>query len=145
MNNIELKTSRNMKNLFFYSILLLIMSAHNSCNKRGQLIGIWDDEIKLSQKNVNFDSNANSVTISTESANWWIHTISLDKNSLDITGVNTLEHNFVFTSPEIQVERKDGKKLIIIVSPNFSNKERVFNIGLQDGNYSDGITITQSK
>ena len=51
------------------------------------------------------------------------------------------------TYPEyFQVERQeDGKKIIISMNQNDANSDRTLRISLQNGDYFDGIEVTQTK
>jgi hypothetical protein len=70
----------------------------------------------------------------------------LNNNSIDLTNVNKLSKNFVITSSDFQVERKeDGKKIIITLNQNNTNSERILVIGMQNGNYFDAVKLIQAK
>lgn len=53
--------------------------------------------------------------------------------------------NFFIVQPDFKVERKDGNKMIINMNQNTTNADRALSIGHQNGNYFDGVKITQSK
>jgi len=131
-----------MKKLLFCLFIFLTGFFVKSCDRND---GDWDDNIKLSKKIVNFDSNPNSITITTQTKNWWIDAISLNGNDVNLTVTNTTQQNFVIDNSEFKVERKDGNKIIINMTENNTNFERTIKIGLQNGNYFDGIKITQAK
>ena len=135
-----------MKKIIIYGfitlILIFIISSCTSENEDGK----WDDNIKLSQKTVTLNSNENSITITTESTYWWLNVISLNNDIIDLTSVDKLSKNFVIINPDFQVERKeDGKKIIITLNQNNTNSERILVIGMQNGDYFDGIKIIQAK
>jgi len=135
-----------MKKIIIYGfitlILIFIISSCTSENEDGK----WDDNIKLSQKTVTLNSNENSITITTESTYWWLNGISLNNDIIDLTSVDKLSKNFVIINPDFQVERKeDGKKIIITLNQNNTNSERILVIGMQNGDYFDGIKIIQAK
>lgn len=133
-----------MKKFSFYLVILLVGFCTISCKKNG-IDGDWDDNIKLSQKIVNFDSEASSIIITTKSTNWWLNAISINGKNMDITNVEVGAKNFVVNTLDFQVERKDGNKITISLPKNNSKSERILQIGLQSGNYFDGIKIIQSK
>ncbi|MGA6119891.1 hypothetical protein [Sphingobacterium anhuiense] len=133
-----------MKNFIFYLVILLVGFCTISCKKNG-IDGDWDDNIKLSQKIVNFDSEASSIIITTKSTNWWLNDISINGKSMDITNIEVGAKNFVVNNLDFQIERKEGNKITISLTRNNSNSERILQIGLQNGNYFDGIKIVQSK
>ena len=118
----------------------------NSCTTSENEDGIWDDNIKLSQKTATLNSNENSITITTESTYWWLNGIFLNNNIIDLTNVDKLSKNFVITNPDFQVERKeDGKKIIITLNQNNTNSERILVISMQNGDYFDRVKIIQAK
>ena len=137
-----------MKKNIIYGILALIGFFMNSCTKseNEEIIGKWDDNIKLSQKTATLNSNENSITITTESTFWWLDGISLSNKNIELTDVEKLSKNFVLTNSDFQVERKeDGKKIIITLNQNNTNSERILVVSMQNGNYFDGVRITQAK
>src|SRR5690625_1891038 len=122
----------------------LIMFFGFSCNKE-QPAGKWKDNIKLSQKKIEFDSSANTATVTTKFSGWWLNNIGFNGKMIDISYVKRTAKNFVIQKPEFKVERKDGKKIIISMSRNKSGSDRILTIGLQDGDYFDGIKVIQAK
>jgi hypothetical protein len=135
-----------MKKIIIYGFLTLILIFMISSCTSGNEDGKWDDNIKLSQKTVTLNSNENSITITTESTYWWLNGISLNNDIIDLTSVDKLSENFVIINPDFQVERKeDGKKIIITLNQNNTNSERILVIGMQNGDYFDGIKIIQAK
>ena len=139
-----------MKTIIIYAFLALfgifITSCSRSESESEELIGLSEDNIKLSQKTATINSNMNSITITTESTDWWLNGISLNDNRIDLTGVDRLSKNFVITNPDFQVERKeDGKKIIITLNQNNTNSERILHVGIQAGNYFDEVKIIQTK
>lgn len=120
----------------------------NSCTKseNEEIIGKWDDNIKLSQKTATLNSNENSITITTESTFWWLGGISLNNKNIELTDVDRLSKNFVITNTDFQVERKeDGKKIIITLNKNNTNSERILVVSMQNGDYFDGVRIIQAR
>ncbi|WP_343694086.1 hypothetical protein [Flavobacterium sp.] len=107
--------------------------------------GDWDDNIKLSKKEFNISSSSSTVTVFTENDGWWLNGIRLNNESVDLTKMNLLSKNFVITKSEFQVERKDGKTIIITMNQNTTNADRVLYVSLQNGDYFDGVAVIQSK
>lgn len=108
--------------------------------------GIWDDNIQLSRKNITVDASLNTIEISAKSTNWWLNEISFNGNLEDLSSIDKFSKNFVYATSEFEVERKeDGKKIVVKMNQNTTNVDRTLQIGLQNGNYFDGITITQLK
>ena len=133
-----------MKKSIFYLLLTANLFFTISCNK-GKEIGKWDDNIKLSQKTASFSSNNNSITVTTETTGWWLNGITFNKANVDLKSIERTAQNFVVVQPDFKVERKDGNKMIITLNQNTTNADRLLSIGLQNGDYFDGVTITQSK
>ena len=124
-------------------ILLLITLLNLSCSESKD--GDWDDNIKLSQKEFRFDSLENSATITTEGDSWWIYSIFFkDGETFDLSNIDTISENFTITESEFTLERIKGKEIVIKLFKNTTGSERTFTVGLQAGNYFDGITIIQS-
>ena len=121
-------------------MILLIISC-----KKDQLIGNWKDNIKLSQKAVTLNANLNSITINTESTSWWLNNIMLNKVDVDLSAVKKTDKNFVVNHADFKVERINGNTIVITMNRNTTGFDRLLTIGLQNGNYFDGIAITQQK
>ena len=129
------------KNIFYISSVILFFFTI-SCGKQ---IGKWDDNIKLSQKTAILNSSKNSITITTKSTGWWLNSITYNNTIVDVRNIKEAAMNFVVNHADFQVERKDGNKIIITMNENTTNVDRLLSVGLQNGNYFDGLTITQSK
>jgi hypothetical protein len=143
----KLKISNVMKwcfknTWFLFLGIFFLMSCSN--NTEGP-IGKWDDNIVLSQKSATLSSNTNSVTITTKYSGWWLNGISLDNKIIDLTGINNLSENFIVTNADFQVERKNGKTIIITMNQNTTASERILYVALEGGDYFDGIKVVQSK
>ncbi|MBA6314654.1 hypothetical protein [Cellulophaga baltica] len=117
---------------------LLVLSCSDSKD------GDWDDNIKLSQKEVQFSSAQNNIEISTEGTGWWIGEVSMDGEFFDLNGIDTTKENFTIEEIEFSIERKNSTEIFISMRQNPTESERVLIIGLQSGNYFDGVKITQS-
>lgn len=124
-------------------ILILAICTTYSCTDKKE--GDWDDNIKLSQKEVTITADSNSVTISTEGTSWWIQGIGLNDDwTYDISGIDTTKQNFIIDEAEFKIERKNGTEIYISMAQNETGLERTLTFGLQAGNYGDGIKIIQS-
>ncbi|WP_109832091.1 BACON domain-containing protein [Reichenbachiella versicolor] len=107
--------------------------------------GKWSDNIKLSEKEISFTSEPNTVMITTEGAGWWIDAIGLNDDwTYDLTDIDTTQESFMIEETEFTVERKNAKEIHISMTENSSADERVLKIALQAGNYFDSIKVTQS-
>jgi hypothetical protein len=136
-----MKTLKKLKRI---GLLIIIISAF-SCSKSEIPLGLWDDNIKLSEKEAQFSSGKNSIVINTEGEWWWIHEISLNGNSsFAISGIDTTANNFIIEETEFTIERKNANEINIEMEKNETNSERILIIGLQAGNYFDGIKIVQA-
>lgn len=125
--------------------LFLILIFGYSCSNSDNPDGLWDDNIKLSQKEVQFTAAQNSITITTEGEWWWIHQISMNRSlNFDISRIDTTSKNFVIDETEFKIERKNATEIHIEMTRNQTGAERVLLIGLEAGDYFDRIEITQS-
>lgn len=128
-----------MKQIIVLTVFLLVVL---SCSDSKD--GDWDDNIKLSQKEVQFSSTQNNIEILTEGTGWWIGEVSMNGESFDLNGIDTTKENFTIEQTEFSIERKNSTEVYISMQQNQSETERVLLIGLQAGNYFDGIKVTQS-
>ncbi|UMB54685.1 hypothetical protein MKD41_04255 [Lutibacter sp. A64] len=139
-----MKALKNIKRIGLLSIIILSLSCCNSDSKES--IGLWDDNIKLSQKTVEFSSDKNSIVITTEGEWWWIDMVTLnDDSNFDMNEIDTSASNFIIEESEFKIERKNATEIHIEMNKNETNSERILFIGLQAGNYFDRIIITQSE
>lgn len=112
----------------------------NSCAAKE---GRWDDNIELSQKEVNFNSTADSITITTKGEGWWISDIRLNNELVNLESVNTTESVFDIIEPEFVISKKNKKELQVKMTENLKLEQRELIIGVQSGNYFDNIKIIQ--
>ena len=117
-----------------------------SCNDEEKLIGLWDDIIKLSEKEVTISAESNSLVITTEGTGWWINEIGLDDDwSYDIDGIDTSQ-DFLIEENDFIIERINTNEIHISMTENQSGLDnRILSITLQAGNYSDRVRIIQSR
>jgi len=123
--------------------IFLILVSNLSCSNSDSPIGKWDDNIKLSQKEAQFSADNESIVITTEGKSWWVNGISLNGISINISGIDTSAKNFVIDETEFRIERKNTTEIHIEMKKNQTSSERVLIIGLEAGDYFDGIKITQ--
>ncbi|KQN35207.1 hypothetical protein ASE92_11340 [Pedobacter sp. Leaf41] len=133
-----------MKNIPYCILISVMILLLISC-KKDQPIGKWKDNIKLSQKAATLNANLNSMTINTESTSWWLNNIMLNKVDVDLSTVKKTDKNFVVNHTDFRVERINGNTIVITMNRNITGFDRLLTIGLQNGNYFDGIAITQQK
>ncbi|MGA9590851.1 MAG: hypothetical protein WBV11_13560 [Salegentibacter sp.] len=137
-----------MKNLKIWSsvgCLLMVITMFSCSSKSGGEIGKWDDNIKLSQKEAQFSADNDSIVITTEGGWWWIANIALNGNSdYDLHDIDTSQENFVIDEPEFRIERKNSTEIHIVMEKNQTGSERNLIIGLEAGDYFDGIKIVQA-
>lgn len=124
------------------NLILLILTAFLfSCSDEKD--GDWDDNIELSQKEVQFTATENSTVITTKRDGWWIYDVSLN-GLTDFEQTDNSNGDFLMDENEFMIERRSSKELYIEMSPNTTGSERKLIIGVQNGNYFDGVTIKQS-
>ncbi len=132
-----------MKEKLIFGIISILLLSLASCNSDDP-IGKWDDNIKLSEKEVTISAESNSLVITTGGTWWWINGIGLDDDwSYDISGIDTTQDDFLIEENEFTIERKNANEIHISLTENQSDVERTLTIGLQAGNYFDGIKIIQ--
>ena len=72
--------------------------------------------------------------------------IGLDDDwSYDISGIDTTQVDFLIEENAFTIERKNANEIHISLIENQSDVERTLTIGLQAGNYFDGIKIIQAR
>jgi hypothetical protein len=70
-------------------ILSIILLSIISCNS-DESEGKWDDNIKLSEKEIAINAELNSFLITTEGTSWWINEIGLNNDwNFDLSGIDT--------------------------------------------------------
>ncbi len=133
-----MKTRTKLKIIGF----LLVLTSTISCSESDQPIGKWDDNIKLSQKEVQLCVDNDSIVITTEGSWWWIDGIYLNgSSSFDRNEIDTTAENFIIDEIEYRIERKNATEIYIEMTKNETGIERKLMIALQAGNYFDSITV----
>lgn len=107
--------------------------------------GDWNDNIKLSKKEIIVSKDKNSIKITTEGKWWWIYEMKLNGESIDFDNEITSLKDFVIEKDIFRIERKNAQEIDIDINENKTNKKRVLEIGIQAGNYFDRIKLTQEK
>lgn len=132
-----------MKKIMILFLGLLILS---SCSDKEEIDGKWDDNIKLSTKNVELTSKIDSVTITTEGDWWWIDAVSFEDSTYSYYGredINLESDAYSISEEQFLIERRDKNTLFIKLEENNTGKERVMNITFEAGDYFDYVTIKQ--
>lgn len=107
-------------------------------------VGVWDDNIKLSTKTVEFKFSKDSITINTGGEGWWVNCISVDDNNYhDFEGINMESSTYLIQRDDIIFKRVDEKTIFIKAGENPLERDRIIRVSLEAGDYFDGITITQ--
>lgn len=119
----------------------------SSCSDKEEIIGKWDDNIKLSTKNVELISKTDSVTITTEGDWWWIDAIAFEDSTYGYYGredINLESDSYSIIEEQFLVERRDKNTLFVKINENNTGEERIMNITFEAGNYFDYVNIKQA-
>ena len=93
-------------------IIFLVICATYSCTDKKD--GDWDDNIKLSKKEFQFNSLENTAQITTVGDSWWISEIYFKNGqTLDLSDMDTTSKNFVITESQFTLERKGNDHRVI--------------------------------
>ena len=133
-----------MKNLIIVFLSCVLIS---SCSDKEDIIGKWDDNIKLSAKTVEFEAKADSVIITTEGDWWMIGDISLNNNPYTFNldeNISPYSHPYAIIGDDFVVEKRDKTTLFIRLDENETGEERILGISLLAGDYGDHVVIKQS-
>lgn len=104
--------------------------------------GDWDDNIKLSERTVEFASESDSIVITTEGEGWWIAGFSFTGAS-DYLNEQSILGEFLLEQEHFVLERRNPTTLYIEFDANQTSSPQTLVIQLQNGNYFDSITVTQ--
>lgn len=127
--------------LFLAGLLLIACTSD-----KDELIGKWDNNIHLSTNSVEFGSGADSVTITTKGAWWFINSIVLDGVTyqyFDSEEVDIVQDSYLIEEDDFSFERKNNTTMVISLKENNSKASRHMSITLQAGNYFDYLYIYQ--
>jgi hypothetical protein len=138
---IRLLNTLNKTIILIAGILIMI-----SCSKEDP-IGKWEDNIKLSIKNIDLTAGPDSILITTKGNWWWIDCISF-KDSIysyyNREDIN-LESDFYFIKEDcFLLERRNKNALFVQLTENKTGRVRLMQITLQAGNYFDYVKIKQA-
>ena len=120
-------------------ITILVLVAFSSCVKQ---TGQWSDNIHLSGKKFTFNANGDSVLITTKGKWWWLKFAQLDSTYTPMPSDAVL-CDFAYSDSSFQVVRKGCDTLIVKMNENKASASRVLIVGLEAGDYFDGVQITQ--
>ncbi len=134
-----------MKKLLCANLIIAFVITVYSCSDNKSNLGEWDDCIKLSTKDVEFNSLENSVIVKTGGTGWWVTHVSVNNDCFYSFGnVNPRSDKFLIELDCFVVERRDKNTLYIKLNENPLNVERIITVGLEAGDYFDRIKITQN-
>lgn len=125
---------------------ILIITSLASCIPEGKE-GDWADNIKLSQKEVEFKAETDSVVITTQGEWWWISSIQLKDSTYSYyhrDDIDLSADSYRLEDACFVVERREKNSLFIKMNENPSGEERLLTVVLEAGNYFDRVTITQA-
>jgi hypothetical protein len=128
-------------------ILMLGIFFFISCADKFDPIGDWDDNIKLSTKNVSLTGETDSILITTKGNWWWIGGVTFNDSTYHYYGredINLESDSYSITEDGFLVERRSKNSLFVKINANNTGSERVMTITLQAGNYFDAVTIKQA-
>ncbi len=134
-----------MKKITFLLVILNLILISCSEKEDKQIIGKWEDNIKLSEKQVEFSNQKDSVKITTEGKNWWFNSIEFNNKQINFNRDDSGLKNFIIENSDFRIERKNSQEIYILINKNKTNKKRILLITLQAGDYFDRIEVTQKK
>lgn len=125
----------------FFSSLLLASLVLTGCDS-DEIDGQWNDNIKLSQRTVEFSQKRDSILITTEGEGWWIAGISFEGAS-DYQHGSIGHEEFLLEEEHFELERRSPTTLYIEFQANQTSNPQILFVQLQNGNYFDGVKVTQ--
>ena len=128
-----------MKKVVLLCLVLLCLACKT---EKDDLIGLCNDPIELSQKNVNFSSEENSVKITTNREGWWFGGISLDEKNIDIE--ERQKDYFKINKEVFTIEKIKSTEFVVTMKKNETDKERILSLVIQSGNCFSYLVVTQS-
>ena len=121
-------------------ICITVLAFYSCSDKEGE----WDDVIILSEKNIEFGSEADSAIITTQGDWWWITGITVNNKTYRNSYYEDPElYNYCIEYNCVVVEKRDKHTLFIKVEDNMLAVNRYITIELEAGDYFDRISITQ--
>jgi len=128
--------------IIFLSIVLI-----SSCSDKEDLVGRWEDNIKLSAKTAEFEAKADSVIITTEGDWWMIDEVIFNDNSYNYNpdeNLSLYSYPYAIIGDDFVVEKRDKTTLFIRLDENETGEERILGISLLAGDYGDHVVVKQS-
>jgi hypothetical protein len=136
------------KALVLIAALIIICSCSDEKGVDEQMVdGDWDDNIKLSTKDVDLASHTDSVIITTEGDYWLIGYVCFEDSIYDYyhqESINLEAESYVITENDFLIERQDKNTLFVKINENTSGNKRVLNITISSGDYFDNVFINQA-
>jgi len=106
--------------------------------------GRWSDNIKLSTKSAIFNSNGDSIIVTTGGDWWWLTDVAVDARKYSNFGdVDVFADSYLVKLDCFIFERRDKNTIFIKLDPNLTGLKRTITFYLQAGDYFDRITIIQ--
>jgi hypothetical protein len=133
------------KRIFYVICSVIVFTFLTSCNDKKEIVGKWDDIIKLSSKYAEFNVKTDSVIIKTEGDWWWVEGISVNDSNYYYHKDIDLESDFYSIKEDcFVVERQDKNTLFIKLNENLTGEDRFMRLVLEAGDYFDYVTIKQA-
>ena len=132
------KSNYLRKTLLLFSFIIMFSCTENPC------LGCQEDTIGLSKNEVNFSSDKNSITLTTEGKDWWLSEINYKGNELDFKPTDTSLKQYKIENPEFTFERINATEIFIQMNKNSSKKERNLRFTLSHLNYVTLLNFKQS-
>lgn len=127
-----------LRPFIYYCLLGIIIP---SCKRTP--IGLWDDNIHLSQKNFSFSGKGDSALV-TAGGKWWGINASLDTTLFFPKAPLADACNFNYADSNLTLISRSCDTLFIKMNENKSGRSRTLSIGMSAGDYFDGVTVVQA-
>jgi len=134
----DIKRLMQPRRLIYYCFILL---AIYSCKRTP--IGLWDDNIHLSQKNFNFSGKGDSALV-TAGGKWWGLNASLDTVMFFPKAPMADACNFSYADSNLALISRTCDTLFIKMNENRSGRSRTLTISMSAGDYFDGVRVVQA-
>ncbi len=125
--------------------ICLIAIVFLSCTKtEDHLVGIWPDNILLSQKKIVFSSQGDSALVTARGSWWGINCISLDTIRITPQFSNSTNSDIKYLDSNLQLESRNDDTLYIKMFRNRTGLKRTLGIIVWNGDYHDAISVVQN-
>ncbi|MDF1547316.1 MAG: hypothetical protein P1P88_05810 [Bacteroidales bacterium] len=127
------------------AIFLLSIFLISSCTIKEPL-GIWDDNILLSTRNIELSADTDSAIVTTGGNWWWIDGISYNDSIYMYYGseeVDLESDSYTIAEEDFIIERRNKNTLFIKLLKNETGAERLMTISLEAGDYFDYVAVKQ--